>query len=86
MFTEHRLAFEMKRKIHYNEFAAVQLAKKLMAEEEEDEVKEEDSKLSMSTGTPTDASTDRGDGGTESAVDDDAVPDAKDTTLASGSV
>lgn len=30
--------FEVKRKIHYNEFAAVQLAKKLMSEEgEEDE-------------------------------------------------
>ncbi|KAL8614227.1 hypothetical protein ACOMHN_026444 [Nucella lapillus] len=32
-----RKDFETKRKLHYNEFAAVQLAKKLMAEEEDDD-------------------------------------------------
>ncbi|BFZ16197.1 hypothetical protein BsWGS_19236 [Bradybaena similaris] len=32
-----RKAFLMKRKMHYNEFAAVQLAKKLMDEDEDDE-------------------------------------------------
>nr|KAG5695435.1 hypothetical protein BaRGS_033560 [Batillaria attramentaria] len=32
-----RKAFELKRKLHYNEFAAVQLAKKLMSEEEDDD-------------------------------------------------
>ncbi|XP_025080416.1 protein phosphatase inhibitor 2-like isoform X2 [Pomacea canaliculata] len=32
-----RKMFEMKRKLHYNEFAAVQLAKKLMSEEEDEE-------------------------------------------------
>ena len=34
----------MKRKMHYNEFAAVQLAKKLMSEEEEDDDEDDDNK------------------------------------------
>ncbi|XP_076472020.1 protein phosphatase inhibitor 2-like [Babylonia areolata] len=32
-----RKSFELKRKLHYNEFAAVQLAKKLMEEEDDDD-------------------------------------------------
>lgn len=39
-----RKAFEIKRKLHYNEFAAVQLAKKLMSEEEDEDDDEVDPK------------------------------------------
>ncbi|XP_050389965.1 protein phosphatase inhibitor 2 [Patella vulgata] len=43
---EERHKFELKRKLHYNEFQAVQLAKKLMAEED-DEDEEDDSNVNM---------------------------------------
>ncbi|ESO97524.1 hypothetical protein LOTGIDRAFT_98316, partial [Lottia gigantea] len=35
--SEQRHNFELKRKLHYNEYQAVQLAKKLMSEEEDEE-------------------------------------------------
>lgn len=34
---KRRRSFQMKRKMHYNEFAAVQMAKKLMAQEDDDD-------------------------------------------------
>ncbi|XP_005097062.1 protein phosphatase inhibitor 2 [Aplysia californica] len=39
---KRRKAFVLKRKMHYNEFQAVQLAKKLMAEEEDDDEDDDD--------------------------------------------
>lgn len=45
--SDHRKAFELKRKIHYNEFQAVQLAKKLMAEEEDEDEDEEKESVEM---------------------------------------
>lgn len=53
IFTVNRRTFEQKRKLHYNEFQAVKLAKQLM-EEEEDEDDEEDgdkNKLKLQTGS-----------------------------------
>ncbi|CAG5125289.1 unnamed protein product, partial [Candidula unifasciata] len=48
-----RKAFLLKRKMHYNEFAAVQLAKKLMAEDEdEDDDAGDDSKKQKSESIP----------------------------------
>lgn len=49
LLSERRKAFLLKRKMHYNEFAAVQLAKKLMAEEDEDEDEDEGKKPGSST-------------------------------------
>ena len=37
IFAACHMEFERKRKFHYNEFAAVQLAKRLMSEEEDDD-------------------------------------------------
>ncbi|KAK6194571.1 hypothetical protein SNE40_000184 [Patella caerulea] len=44
---EERHKFELKRKLHYNEFQAVQLAKKLMAEEDDEDDEEDDSNVNM---------------------------------------
>lgn len=37
LFAERRLDFEKRRKLHYNEFEALKLARKLMEEDEEDD-------------------------------------------------
>lgn len=37
MCTERRLDFEKRRKLHYNEFEALKLARKLMEEDEEED-------------------------------------------------
>ncbi|XP_015792550.1 protein phosphatase inhibitor 2 [Tetranychus urticae] len=42
-----RREFEMKRKMHYNEFQAVKLARKLLEEEDDDEEDDDDNKLSL---------------------------------------
>ncbi|RUS89226.1 hypothetical protein EGW08_003036, partial [Elysia chlorotica] len=47
-YSETRKAFLLKRKMHYNEFQAVQLAKKLMAEEDDDDEDCDDAKGSFS--------------------------------------
>ena len=44
-----RLSFEEKRKLHYNEFYAMKLAKQRMAEEDEEEEEEDDSEKSLSS-------------------------------------
>lgn len=36
-FVERRLDFEKRRKLHYNEFEAIKLARKLIEEDEDDE-------------------------------------------------
>lgn len=37
VFTEKRLEFEKRRKLHYNEFEAIKLARKLIEEEDDEE-------------------------------------------------
>lgn len=49
---ERRKAFLLKRKMHYNEFAAVQLAKKLMAEDEDEDDDGDDGKKQKSDSIP----------------------------------
>ncbi|KAL7639283.1 UNVERIFIED_CONTAM: hypothetical protein RMT77_009772 [Armadillidium vulgare] len=66
-----RKAFEMKRKHHYNEFAAVKLARKLMErDEEEDEGDEEKNKISKDRIEEVDE---------EDEEDDDSCNKGKDT-------
>lgn len=43
---EHRRKFEERRKLHYNEFQAVKMARQLMDEEVDDEEDEEGEKVS----------------------------------------
>ncbi|KAK7098374.1 protein phosphatase inhibitor 2-like isoform X2 [Littorina saxatilis] len=75
-----RKHFELKRKIHYNEFAAVQLAKKLMSEEDDDDDSDATSLASTAvTSDDTSATSAKRSGTSPQPVDVD-----KDITMASG--
>lgn len=90
-FAARRKHFEMKRNLHYNEFAAVQLAKKLMSEEEEDDEDtdpaDQSSECPGATGEAVQPTS--GDPGTTSTVDSspgEPVDVDNDITMASGTV
>lgn len=68
---ERRLDFEKRRKLHYNEFEALKLARKLMEEDEEEEDDGSDKKATA--GTTDDKPHESGDKSAGNAVNNDAA-------------
>lgn len=69
--TERRLDFEKRRKLHYNEFEALKLARKLMEEEEEEDDDGTSANKTDDQCQQASASGDKSDGKNEVDMDND---------------